>query len=141
MVKQSNEVMWALTKRWNSKMVKFQGKHWSRSEFSHNGLHNASQVSGNQCGVSARKDTTEKNFRRIFTLATRNGRDHNGKKLNRANSQAGAAGSVCDIRSDVNKAAKAINSLCYVDQREKTMALRKLAALSRANRSGFAKSD
>ena len=38
----SNDVIWRVTKKWNSNLVKFNGNQWSKSPFSTTGFHNAS---------------------------------------------------------------------------------------------------
>ena len=133
---QSPDVMWGLTKRWNNSLVKFQRNWWTKSTFSMTGRWNASEaartvgVSGSKVEKDAEKGTSK----RVFTVSLRT-KQKNGIAKRTKNSQRVPGGSVCNVNRDVNAAAKAINSLTYQNQRDKTLALRKLARLSAANAS------
>jgi len=74
-------------------------------------------------GVSVSKKSTEKNFQRTFTVTMKR-HQKNGIKKNKNNSN--PAVGVSNIR-EVNKAAKAIQSVKFINDNEKNAALRKLA--------------
>lgn len=130
--------MWGLTKRFNCFKTKWNGKHWSTSPFSMNGLFNASQAA-NTIGVTVRKDKTEKNFKRTFTMTLKHSAK-NGIKKNKKASQSNPAISSLDIGRAPARAAKAIQAQRPVTPAQKTAALRKLAALANStNGNGQAK--
>ena len=63
----SNDVIRGILKRFDSAKTKWNGKNWTHSPFSNNGMYNAGQMSNN-VGISVRKDKTAKNFKRTFTM-------------------------------------------------------------------------
>ena len=122
MTERSTQELWGLTKRFNSQKTRWMGKDWTWSPFSTDGRFNASQMA-NQVGVSVRKDKTDKNFRRTFTL-TQKRLQKNGIKKNKQSSN--PAVGVSDIR-EVNRAAKAVKAVAILSERRRSAALRKLA--------------
>ena len=124
----SPEVMWALTKKSNNQLVKFQGRHWTKSPFSMSGRWNASEAA-KTVGVSGRKEGNKT----IYTLSLKTKSKNGISKRAQAGSQRQPGSSVCDIRCGRGRAAKAIQSLTYQNSRDKTLALSKLRRLARAN--------
>ena len=125
----SPDVMWMLTKKWNSQKVRFNFNDWTKSPFSHNGFHNASQAA-NTVGVGGTKELTDKkNVRRVFTLTLKHKRV-NGISKRKPNSQRKPAYSVHEVRNEVNRCAKVIKNMSWQDDKEKTSALRRLARWS-----------
>jgi hypothetical protein len=122
--------MWGLTKRFNCFKTKFMGKHWSHSPFATNGMHNASQAA-NTIGITVRKDKTDKNFKRTFTMTLKHKAQHGIKKVKK-NSQSNPAVSVMDVGRSPKHAAKVIQAQRPVTSAQKLNALRKLAALARS---------
>lgn len=125
--------MWGLTKRFNCFKSRWNGKDWSSSPFSMNGFMNAGQAA-NTIGVTVRKDKTDKNFKRTFTMTLKHA-GKNGIKKNKKASQSNPATSVMDIGRSPKHAAKAINAQRPVTPAQKTASLRKLAALAKSTRS------
>ena len=137
----SADVMWMLTKKWNSHMVKFNqnwGKKatWSKSPFSQSGFHNASS-SANTIGVVGTKELNDKkNVRRVFTLTLKHKR-RNGISKRKAGSQSKPCYSVHEVRREVNHTAKTIQALSWADAQEKKRALQRLSRASRAMKSSI----
>jgi len=77
----------------------------------------------NQMGVSVRKETTEKNFRRTFTMTMKRNQK-NGIKKNKKNSN--PAVGVSNMR-EVNRVSKAVKAVAFVNDNEKNACLRKLS--------------
>lgn len=70
-----SEVFWQLTKKWNSKLVKFNGQQFTHDPFSLNNLHNASQTNST-VGLSADKIKGRKKeevvAKRVVTIIKKN---------------------------------------------------------------------
>mmetsp|Transcript_19539 Transcript_19539/g.24156 ORF Transcript_19539/g.24156 Transcript_19539/m.24156 type:complete len:117 (-) Transcript_19539:259-609(-) len=115
------------------------GKDWTWSPFSTDGRFNASQAA-KQLGVSVRQDKTSKNFKRTFTMTLkRNQKNGISKRKQSSNPAVG----VSDIR-EVNRAAKAIQAVKFVNDNDKKAALRKLARACASTKSqvrGAAKAE
>ena len=130
----SQDVIWRTTKKRSAFLVKFNGNHWSKSPFSHSGFHNASSAA-NTVGVAGKKELNDKkNVRRVFTLTLKHKR-RNGIQKRKAGSQSKPSYSVHEVRREVNHTAKTIKALSWVDDRERTALLRRLARSSRAMKS------
>merc|ERR1712010_404484 len=70
----SQDIIWGMTKKWNSQMVKWNHNHWSKSPFSQTGFHNASQAA-NTLGVVGKKAKGSKDgVKRVFTLTLKHKR-------------------------------------------------------------------
>lgn len=126
-------VIWGLTKRHNSKLVKFNGNEWTHNPLSITGFHNASS-SSSSINVGAEQKKTKKNFRRVFTLNLKHKLGHGAKSAKSAKSQSKIAHSHIHLSKEVNRAAKVIQGLTFQNQKEKNQALRKLARQHAANR-------
>merc|ERR1712183_1187337 len=130
----SQDVIWGITKKRNAHLVKFNSNQWSKSPFSHSGFHNASSAA-NSVGVVGKKELNDKkNVRRVFTLTLKHKR-RNGIQKRKAASQSKPSYSVHEVRREVNHTAKTIKALSWVDDRERTALLRRLARSSRAMKS------
>ena len=127
-------VIWGLTKRHNSKLVKFNGNEWTHNPLSITGFHNASS-SASTINVGAEHKKAKKNFRRVFTLNLKHKLGHGAKKAKSATSQSRIAHTQIKLSKEVNRAAKVIQGLTFQNQNAKNHALRKLARQSAANRS------
>lgn len=109
----SPEVMWALTKKWNNQLVKFQGRHWTKSPYSISGKWNASE-GARTVGLSGSRVTSDdKKTKAVFALSLKTKSKNGIKKRAGAGSQRVSGSAVCDINRGRNRAAKAINSLTY----------------------------
>ena len=137
-MKTPDNVIWALTKRNNAHLVKFNGNEWTHNPLSLTGFHNASS-SSSTIGVSAHHKKTKKNFRRIFDLTLKHKLGHGLKNGKSAKSQSKISTSVIHLTKDVNRAAENIQGLTFQNQKAKNGALRRLARLSAANRSHTSK--
>ena len=141
----SNDVIWRVTKKWNSNLVKFNHNQWSKSPFSTTGFHNASQAA-NTVGVGGKKEKTEKGSKRIFPLTLKHKRV-NGISKRKPKSQRKPAYSVHEVRNEVNRCAKVIKNLTWNSEGEKKALLRRLARWSWAmppsvkSRGGAAKAE
>jgi len=100
-------VIWALTKRNNSQLVKFNGNEWTHNPLSLTGFHNASS-SSSTIGVGAHHKKSKKNFRRVFSLTLKHKLSHGLKTAKSANSQSHISTSQINLTKDVNRAAKVI---------------------------------
>lgn len=131
----SPEVMWALTKKWNSQLVKFQGRHWTRSPCSMTGKWNASEAS-RTVGVAGAKVTKDGKTKAVYTVSLKTKSKNGIKKRAGAGSQRVAGGAVCEITRGRNRAAKAVQSLTYQNSRDKAAALNKIRRLGKSLGSG-----
>ena len=127
----SPEVMWALTKKNHNQIVKFQGRHWTKSSFSRSGRWNASEAS-RTVGVSGEKVTKDGKSKAVYTISLKTKSKNGIKKRAGAGSQRIAGGAVFDVNRNVNRAAKAVNSLTYQNASDKAAALNKLRRLSKS---------
>ena len=126
-------VIWALTKKHNSYLVKFNGNSWSSAPTNVSGFHNASETCS-EISVQADRKSTKKGFRRDFILNLAHNQHHGLKKA----SHSKVAHSEIRITKETGRAAKVINGLTHVNQRSKNRALRRLAKQHSANRSNVA---
>ena len=127
-------VIWALTRKHNSNLVKFNGNQWSTSALSPRGFHNASS-SASTIGVGAHQQKTKKHFSRVFSLSLKHKLNHGAKSAKSAKSQSRINTSEILLTKEVNNAAKTIQGLTFQNQKAKNGALRRLAKQSAANRS------
>jgi hypothetical protein len=126
-------VIWALTRRNNANLVKFNGNDWSSNPLSVTGFHNASNTSST-VSVHSSKKHSEKKFKRTFSLIARHKLTHGAKKARSAKSQAGVLVSTSNITKNVNLAAKAIQGNDSLNQKRKNAVLRRLARANAAAR-------
>merc|ERR1719361_1533710 len=108
MTDRSSELIWALTKKNSQYRRKWMGKDWSVYPWSMDGKWNAKNE-GNTIGVEVRKDSTDKNFKRTFTMSLKSSHK-NGISKNKKNSQSSPAWSSMDIGRSPARAAKAVNA-------------------------------
>merc|ERR1740125_76501 len=107
-------VIWALTKRNNAHLVKFNGNQWSHSPLAMTGFHNASS-SSSTINVKGNKTVDGKKVKRTFQLVLKHKMKHgvNAKKAQSAASQSKLLVSQHNITKEVNKAAKIVQGLTY----------------------------
>ena len=130
MTDRSQDIIWGITKRFSSQTTKWNGKHWTYSPFSVNGMKNAGQMS-NAVGISVRKDATAKNFKRTFTMTIKHQQKNNISKR-KPKSMANPAVSTQDLGRDVHHAAKIIQKQRFIPDAERKQALRKLFKLAKS---------
>jgi len=78
-MKTPDSVIWALTKRNSSYLVKFNGNEFTHNPHSVTGLHNASDAAGS-VSLHGRRVATKKGFRRVFDLTQRHHHSAHGRK-------------------------------------------------------------
>jgi hypothetical protein len=126
-----NEVVWQLTKKWNSSLLKSNGQQFSRDPLNLTGLHNASSVNG-PLGLSAVNQKDKKGLKRVVTLLQKH-KQHN--KINKkANSTSGLLASSVVLKKGINRIGKVVKGLQGVSERTRKQALRRLARLHVATR-------
>ena len=133
MTDRSQDEIWGLTKRFSCFKTKWNQKHWSYSPFSADGRHNAQQAA-NTLGVTVRKDKTDKNFRRTFTMTLKH-QGKNGIAKRKTGSKGNPATSVLDIGRSPSHAAAIIRKQPFISDADKKVALRRLGKLARSTRS------
>ena len=131
-----SSVVWQLTKKWNSQLVKFNGQHFTHDPLSLTNLHNASQVglSNNQAiGLSSRKEKAKKGSRRVITLLQAH-KSHNKITKSKKNSQSKLLASSIDLKRGINRIGKVVKGLSNVSDKNKKTALKRLQRLHVATR-------
>jgi hypothetical protein len=126
-----SEVVWQLTKRWNSNIVKFNGQQFSRDPLNLTGLHNASSTGS--VGLSAHKEKGKKGSKRVITLQQVH-KSHNKITKRKKNSQSGVYTSKIELRRGLRRIGKAVNGLNGVSAGTKKLALKRLQRLYKASR-------
>ena len=127
-MKQPPCVIWALTRKNNVNLVKFNKNMWSSASTNTTGFHNASQTAS-PVSVQATRVATKKQWRRVFTLKQVHGQHFGAKKIVKSGL------TVSDVPcKEMKHARKAISSLMHVNKKSKDLATRRLARLHGANR-------
>lgn len=139
MVKLPNSVLWQLTKKNNSFLVKFNGQTFSHDPLNLTGLHNASSSglsNNNAVGVQATKVTSKKGKgkRAEFQLLQRH-KTHNKIAKAKKNSTSGTVYSAQPVRRGVNRAAKVVKGLTHISERVRKLALKRVQKLHGGSRS------
>jgi hypothetical protein len=135
-MKVPSTVLWRLTKRWNSFLVKdirVSKNSFSKDPLNSTGLHNASAsglANEHSVGVDMIKEKSKKKHRRVIVV-NQNHKDRNAQKKV---GKAGLVYSTFQIKKEVNHAAKAIQNFTHLTDAQKKRALKKLQALHNANR-------
>lgn len=135
-------VIWALTRKNNAYLKKFNGNQWSSNPLSTTGFHNASQsastcsVQGVKRVVAAKKDDEKKNekSKKVFQVVLRHRMRH-GKKVTKKNSQSGVLVSRHAITKPLTNASKAVSGLTYQSDAHKKQLLRRLYKVNKSLRS------
>ena len=117
MTDRSQDIIWGITKRFNCQKTKWNGKHWTYSAFSSNGMYNAGQMS-NTVGITVKKDKTAKNFKRTFTMTSKH-QAKNGISKRKPKSKSNPAISEQDLGRDVHHAAKIIKKQRFLSDTDK----------------------
>lgn len=106
-MKTPNCVIWALTKRNSSYLVKFNGNEFTHNPQSVTGLHNASDAA-NTVSLHGAREKTDKGAKRVFILTQkRNHARHGLKKKNHSSLDR----AVQHLTRETTHAAKVINGL------------------------------
>lgn len=120
-----SEVVWQLTKKWNSKLVKFNGQQFSHDPFSLSNLHNASQANST-VGLSAKKVQGKKGkivAKRVVSLIQKN----------KSSSRKSAASSKVELRRGINSVGRVVKGL-NISQGSKKLALKRAQRLIASTR-------
>lgn len=137
MVKLPNSVLWQLTKKNNSFLVKYNGQQFSHDPFNLTGLHNASAsgLSNNQAvSVQATKVKAKKATKAQFVLLNRH-KSHNKIAKAKKNSTSGAVYSAQPVKRGVNRIAKVVKGLTHISERVRKLALKRVQRLHVATKS------
>ena len=131
-----SSVVWQLTKKYNSYLVKFNGQTFSHDPLNLTNLHNASSagISKDQAvGIHATKVKAKKASRPSFTLLTKH-KSHNKITKRKKNSNSGLVYATNPLRRGVNRIAKTIKALPLHSERQKKLALKRVQRLHVATR-------
>lgn len=138
MVKLPSSVLWQLTKKNNSFLVKFNGQTFSNDPLNLTGLHNASSAglsNNGAVGVQAKKVTSKKGkgkkaeFQLLNTHKT-----HNKIAKAKKNSTSGTVYSAQPVRRGVNRIAKVVKNITHISERVRKLALKRVQRLHAASR-------
>ena len=106
-----NEVVWQLTKKYNSFLVKFNGQQFSRDPLNLTNFHNASSagLSNTQAiGLSAAKTQgKKKGVKRVVTLLQKH-KSHNKISKAKKNSNSGSLASRVVLKRGINRIGKVV---------------------------------
>ena len=138
MVKLPSSVLWQLTKKNNSFLVKFNGQTFSHDPLNLSGLHNASSsgLSNNAAvGVQATKVTSKKGKgkRAEFSLLQSH-KAHNKISKAKKNSTSGTSYSAQPVRRGVNRIAKVVKNMTHISERVRKLALKRVQRLHAGSR-------
>ncbi len=127
-----SEVVWQLTKKWNSQLVKFNGQQWTHNPMSLTNFHNASSVAS-PIGLTGVKAKGKKGSKRVVTLLQRH-KSHNKIAKRKNNSQSKLLASNVVLRRGINRIGKVVKGLPYINERVRRTALRRVRSLHVATR-------
>lgn len=127
-----SEVVWQLTKKWNSKLVKFNGQQFSHDPLSLTNFHNASS-SSSTVGLSAVKAKGKKGTKSVVTLLQKH-KSHNKIAKRKNNSQSALLASRVVLKRGINRIGKVVKGLSNVTEKTRKTALRRLRKLHGSTR-------
>ena len=139
MTDRSQDIIWGITKRFDSAKTKWNGKNWTHCPFSSNGMYNAGQMS-NAIGISVKKDKTAKNFKRTFIMTIKTQQKNNISKR-KPKSMANPAISSQELGRDVHHAAAIIQKQRFLSDADRKTALRRLFKLAKSTGGVAAKAE
>jgi len=132
-----SSVVWQLTKKYNSYLVKFNGQTFSHDPLNLTNLHNGSSagVSNDQAvGVHATKVKAKKGTKPSFTLLTKH-KSHNKITKRKKNSTSGLVYATTKLSRGINRIGKTVKGLPLHSERQKRLALKRVQRLHVATRS------
>ena len=135
-MKVPSSVVWQLTKKYNTFLVKANGQTFTHDPLSLTNLHNGSQAglsNDRAIGLQSRKVQAKKAKRGVVTLLQAH-KSHNRITKRKKNTRSGLGFSRQDLRRGFNRLGKTIKNLPLQSERVRRLALRRLAALHVANR-------
>ena len=136
-MKLPSSVVWQLTKKWNSQLVKFNGQHFSHDPLNLTNLHNATACgfsNEQSIGLSGRKESAKKGSKRVITLTLKH-KSHNKIAKRKQNSQSKLNVSVIELKRGMNRIGKVVKGLSNVSEKTKKIALKRLQRLHVSTRS------
>lgn len=131
-----SSVLWQLTKKSNSFLVKFNGQTFSRDPLNLTGFHNASSSglsNDNSIGLQSHVVKTKKGTRRAVTLVQKH-KSHNKITKAKKNSSSGAVYATQPLRRGMRRIGKVLKALPLQSERVRRLALQRLRKLHVANR-------
>ena len=141
-MKVSSDVLWMLTKKNSAftvsqKGAKARNEQFSKDPINLTGQHNASSQGFTKdlaYGLSATKGTSKsgKSFRKVFTLTTRHADSRKSTHWKKGNTMSGAGTSTVHLKRTANHAAKVIKKIPYVNEKKRTLLLKRLGKLNNA---------
>ena len=135
-MKVPNTVVWQLTKKYSTFLVKSNGQTFSHDPLNLTNLHNASQAgisNDRSIGLQSTKVQAKKAKRGVVTLLQAH-KSHNRITKRKKNSSSGLGFSSQNLRRGFNRLGKTIKALPLHSERVRTLALKRLARLHVANR-------
>ena len=118
-MKVPNSVLWQLTKKYNTYLVKFNGQTFSHDPLNLTNLHNGSQagISNDRAiGLQARKVQAKKAKRGVVTLLHQH-KSHNRITKRKKNSTSGLGVSRQDLKRGFNRLGKTLKGLPLQSER------------------------
>ena len=131
-----SSVLWQLTKRNNSFLVKFNGQTFSRDPLNLTGLHNASSsgiTKDGAIGLQSFKVKSKKGTRNAVALLTKH-KSHNKITKRKKNSTSGAVYSKTELKRGINRIGKVVKGLPLINEKTRKLALKRVQRLHVANR-------
>lgn len=132
-----SSVLWQLTKKNNSFLVKYNGQTFSHDPLNLTGLHNASSsglANDASIGLQSHVVKTKKGTRRAVTLLQKH-KSHNKITKRRKNSASGLVYATQPLRRGMKRLGKIVKGLPVHSERVRKLALQRLRRLHVANRS------
>ena len=131
-----SSVVWQLTKKWNSFLVKTNGQQLSHDPLNLTGFHNASSAglaNEGSIGLSAVKAKGKKGTKSVVTLLQKH-KSHNKITKRKKNSQSALLVSRVALKRGFNRIGKVVKGLSNISERTRKQALKRLARLHVATR-------
>ena len=131
-----NSVVWQLTKKWNTHLVKFNGQQFTHDPLSLTNFHNASQaglVNEQSIGLSGKNVEGKKGPKRVITLLQKH-KNHNKITKSKKNSQSGLVASKIELKRGMNRIGKVVKGLSNISEKTRKLALQRLAKLHGSTR-------
>lgn len=129
-------VVWQLTKKWNSFLVKANGQQFTRDPLNLTGLHNAADsglANSGTLGLTAVNVKGKKGPKRVVTLLQKH-KSHNKITKRKNNSQSSAQVSTIVLKRGINRIGKVVKGLSNITERTRKQALKRVARLHVATR-------
>lgn len=136
-MKVPSSVLWQLTKKNNSFLVKFNRQQFSHDPLNLTGLHNASSSglsNDGAIGLQAKKQKSKKATRGVLSLLQKH-KSHNKITKRKKNSTTGLVYSNQPLKRGINRIGKIVKNLPTLTERVRRLALKRVQRLHVATRS------